>query len=189
MSFFAVSILSTGPRVTREGDRLVARSSRLRTVLTVGAFHRTMIACPARRSIDVTTRWLWAFGKTRCVSFDAVREVAYRYENLMPLSSFIAADAIDCYRVALVLHDGDEVPLFSWVGQGMFENNSYWPDWMYWQDLLVDFTGTQTSESLGFYEMLTRMIRPPRLREAAAAPAPFAPRAKPGVRPAPPSSA
>lgn len=189
MPFFALSILSTGPRVTREGECLIARSSRLRLLLTLGAFRRTMVACPRERRIEIATTWLWGIRRLRVVPFDAVREVAYRYENLMPLSSISATDAIDCYRIALVLDDRDEVPLFSWVGQGMFENNSYWPDWMYWQDLLIDFTGTQTSESMAFYEMLTRMLKNARpVPRPAPPPPPPVARPKPAVRPAPPPS-
>ncbi len=57
----------------------------------------------------------------------------------------------------LKLHGGGDVHLFSFYGEGEFENVGPLPDWLYWQEYLFDLSGTQTQESRAYVELLSRM--------------------------------
>ncbi len=192
MSVFALSFLSMGPRVTREGERLVANTSLPFRIATLFSWNKRLEACPREGKVVLKRTMLWTFTRTTEIPFQDIREINYKYSNLMPLSSVSATDAIDCYTILLELHDRHEIKLFSWIGQGEFENNSLYPDWVYWDEYIVDFTGTQANASLAFFELLRGMWKgasAPALQGNAAPSAPPLPRQKPGVRPAPPPPA
>ncbi len=192
MSSFAFSFLSTGPRVTREDNRLHAQTSLFVRILSLFSWNKEVLACPREGKVMVNRTALWVFHKRTEIPLTQIREINYKYANLLPFSSVTAADAVDCYTILLELQDRREIKLFSWIGAGEFENNSLWPDWCYWDEYLVDMQGTQTSESMMFYELIRGMWK-----EAAdnsfsrpGSPPPQAygapPAQKPAVRPAPP---
>jgi hypothetical protein len=60
--------------------------------------------------------------------------------------------------VGLRLQDDKFIHLFFFFGDGTFTNDGPLPDWLYWDDYLFDFTGTQEKESRGFVELLRKMI-------------------------------
>ncbi|MCB2153871.1 hypothetical protein KQI84_03225 [bacterium] len=155
-----IPFLSTGPKVTVENNVLVARTSTIFSIISLGLCLKSLRADPQRRVVTFRRVFFWVFAKTREIPFDQVKEVHYRYENMHPFASFTAADSIDCYTVILEFHNRDEVTLFRWMGEGEFSNESLWPDWMYWEEILLDVEGTQKKESLAFFEALRGMIIP-----------------------------
>ncbi len=156
----ALSFLSTGPNIAKIDSKLVANTSLFFTAITLGSCIKSFEADPQARMITYSIRFLWLFKRTWRIPFDDVHEFHYRYSNLMPLSSISAEDSIDSYSVVIETKDHDEIILFRWIGQGEFENNTYLPDWMYWEERMFDLTGTQKSESLGFFELLKAMVFP-----------------------------
>ncbi|MFT3756779.1 MAG: hypothetical protein QM769_12725 [Pseudoxanthomonas sp.] len=84
----------------------------------------------------------------------------YDYADMNALASWTrwSHDSVDCFFVSLRLRDGDEVYLFSFMGDGPFRNSGPLPDWLYWGDFAFDMTGTQQRESLAYAELLKQMI-------------------------------
>ncbi|MBI1292451.1 hypothetical protein GC173_14625 [bacterium] len=157
-----VRFLSISPKVWREGPILHARTNMFVILCRLGLRWTSFRADTQRRVFEVTRHNLWFFPSTRTISFDHVREILYRYEDPFSFMQWIdhARDSVDCYTIGLRLYDESELQLFSWTGEGAFANESLYHDLFYWQEFLFDFEGTQKKESLGFYELLTAMIRP-----------------------------
>jgi hypothetical protein len=57
------------------------------------------------------------------------------------------------------------VHLFHFYGEGTFVNNSPFPDWCYWEEYLLDMSGTQESESRTFVDLLQKMLNVPVTRQ------------------------
>jgi len=74
---------------------------------------------------------------------------------------FGAHDTKEAFRVGLRLTDFREVHLFWFYGDGPFTNYGPFPDWLYWQEYLLDLRGTQETESRLFAEALSRMSGAP----------------------------
>lgn len=202
-----LSVLSIGPRVRIENNRLVASTGWSFLIPTLGLWRKHLVVDPAARELDFTFSFFWLFWLRYRIPFHDVKEVIYRYDNIAPFHSFTATDALDCFKVGVVTNDRDEYIFFRWIGEGEFGNNSLWPDWCYWDQYMIDFKGTQDKESMVFFELLRGTIFPSRARPSVLNPdgprgfaidtggdptMPAAPptprRAKPGVRPvAPPN--
>jgi len=70
-------------------------------------------------------------------------------------------NSIDCYTISLTLFDRRELTLFSFYGDGAFQNQSGMPDWCYWSDITFDRVGTQQAESKYFVDLLSEFTDAP----------------------------
>lgn len=154
-------LLNVRPKVSKEGDVLVARSGWKSHLFSLGFGGRTVRVEPKQRAIKVRTRRFWGFTTSKRIDFDWVEAVLYGYHDASV--GLYAYQANDLFTVGLQLKNGEEITLFRFFGEGDFLNNSIWPDWMYWSDILVAqySRGTQESESLLFADLLSRMIGVP----------------------------
>lgn len=161
-------LLSVGPRITRDGDLLVAVTGWKMRFLTLSLLLTRMTVDPERRVVLIERRLGWIFTRRRKIKFDWIAAVTYGYSD-QSLSGWVsqAHDSFDVFSVGLRLHDDDEFRLFAFFGNGTFTNESIWPDWMYGGRYYADLTGTQESESRTFAEALVQILDvpllPPRL--------------------------
>lgn len=163
----ALGLLSLCPRVRKEAGTLVLSTGFKTSLLTLGLARRRVVVDPAARTVTIESRYGWVVERERVVPFDRVRAVSYGYDDLSPDGPFsLAHDAVDVYRVGLRLWDDEDVPLFRFVGEGSWVNDSDWPDWLYWDEKYGDLAGTQDRDALAVVELLTAMIgvgvRPPK---------------------------
>ena len=156
----SLRVLSLGPRVRIEDNRLVASTGWSFIVPTLGLWRKRLVVDPVARELDFTLSFLWLFWLHYRIPFNDVREVIYRYENLVPFGDVSAHDAIDCFRVGVMTNNRDEYTFFRWVGEGEFANNGIWPDWCHWEDFVFDMKGTQDKESQRFFELLRGTLFP-----------------------------
>lgn len=185
------SLLSFGPRVRIEDGRLVASTGWSFLIPTLGLWRKRLVVDAHARQLDFTVSFLWLFWLRYRIPFNDVKEVIYRYENWAWFGSITAQDAYDCFIVGVMTNNRDEYLFFRWMGEGEFANNSIWPDWMYWDQYVFDFKGTQDKESQRFFELLRGTIFPSRARPSVFrpdGPAPFVPDlgGDPTMPPAPP---
>jgi hypothetical protein len=164
---FVSSLLSIGPRIHKEDDRLIATTGWRFGLLTLGAVLRRVEIDATSQTVSIHNRYLWLVGHTTKIRFRNIRAVTYGYSDCSP-NSFLsfAHDAIDVFSTGLRLHDDREITLFTFFGNGAFVNNGPFPDWCYWSDYAFDMTGTQGSESRLFVDLLSKMldveVQPPR---------------------------
>lgn len=135
-------------------------------ILTLGLHRRRIVFNRAKRRISISTLYLWFIDRRRRLSFNKVAAILYGYENLNPESSYaLAHDGMDWFAVGLRLyageHDFEEIKLFNFLGEGTFVNEGPLPDWMYWDDIHFDLSGSQEKESRIFVELLSKMIEVP----------------------------
>jgi hypothetical protein len=154
--------LATGPRISREGGKLVATTGIMSTILTLG-LHRKRVEIDAKsRTVRIGRRIFWFFplaGKE--IPFDRVERIVYRYRDANPFTSMgWTGDAIDRFDVGLRV-GRDEVPLFAFTGEGSFQNGSWCPDWYYWDEFAFDLRGGQEQESKAFVNLLEKMLGRP----------------------------
>jgi hypothetical protein len=154
-----VSFLAICPTIARDGDLLVASTSGLGAFLTLGLALRRVAIDPKAKTITVRQRMGWLFASERTFRFDQLRAIIYRYEDWNPATALsMTGDSKDCYVVGLaVFGHRDPIHLFRFVGEGSFQNNSYLPDWYYWQEFLFDARGSQEQESKNFVNLLASM--------------------------------
>ena len=162
-----VSFLSLGPRVETQGRKLHARTHLLWQVLTLGAYGRTVIVCPRRRTIRIHTRLFW-LPRERTIRFDEVERLDYRFGSMgtswgWTSDGYGAHDSMETFSVSLVLYRGNErVPLFSWIGEGA--RTTGWTG-VLTGDSLIDFEGDQEASSKGFVARLQEVSGIPLRRD------------------------
>lgn len=155
-SRFAFSIC---PRIKAEEDRLTASTSWFACLLTLGLLWRQVVVDRPSRTVTIDQRTAWLFHQKRHFSFAGIASVTYGYEDANPFAFlFHTHDAIDRYVVGLRVFGKDEVRLFSFIGEGVFTNNGPLPDWWYWDEYVLDFSGTQGRESKLFVQLLSKLI-------------------------------
>ena len=164
---FAFGLLSLGPRIDKVNETLVVTSGWKTLVLTLGLVWRRVTVDPDKEIATIESRYFWTVERLREVTFREIRAVTYGYsdQSLSQHHSY-THQALDVYRVGLRLIHDEEIHLFRFVGEGAWMSNSPFPDWMHWEERLVDFFGTQDRDSLGLVELLSGLIgvrvRPPK---------------------------
>jgi hypothetical protein len=152
-------LFSICPRVSKRGRRLVASTAWRLRLLTLGWLQRKVLVDPKKQEVMIQRRYFWAFPRRRRVHFRAVEAVTYGYQDWAPGASLVwAHDSVDLFSTGIRLHGGEELHLFYFYGDGTFSNDCPLPDWLYWEDYLLDLSGTQERESRAFVELLSKMI-------------------------------
>ena len=159
---FVSSLLSICPRVRKSKGRLIAATSWRVRILSLGLVFHKVTVDPKARELSILRRRLWFFPRRRHIRFTNVVAITYGYQDWAINSAWSWAwDTVDVYSVGLRLHGGEELRLFYFFGDGTFINEGPFPDWYYWEEYLCDLSGTQTKESRGYVELLSKMIGVP----------------------------
>jgi hypothetical protein len=152
-------LLSICPRVSKRGSRLVATTAWRLRLLTLGCLQRKVLVDPKKQEVMIQRRYFWAFQRRRRIRFRTVEAITYGYQDwALGASLSWAHDSVDLFSTGLRLHGGEELHLFYFYGDGTFCNDGPLPDWLYWEDYLLDLSGTQERESRAFVELLSKMI-------------------------------
>ncbi|MFO0935597.1 MAG: hypothetical protein U0798_03660 [Gemmataceae bacterium] len=161
MPLLTTSLLSFGPRIHRVRNQLHAVTGWRVWLMTLGLSNRRVVVDPDQKMLRIHDRILWFFPKKRSFKFRHIRAVAYGYSDQSGGSIFsLAHDSYDVFSVGIKLHGDDNTyrHLFRFLGDGTFVNDSYYPDWWYWEEYLTDCEGSQERESRRFVELLLKMI-------------------------------
>ena len=134
------------PTIKKEGVFLVIQSGWRTALLTLCGRHRRVAVDPQSKIIHVRDRRFWFFIDRKVYAFDRIQEIIYSYSDLFN-SDWFSHDSEDLFRVGFWLRDGKEIILFRFFGQGEFVNNSIWPDWMMWGDILPGQIVTRDMDS------------------------------------------
>ena len=162
LSRLITKAFSPRPTVKREGVFLVIESDWRTAMLTLGGRKRRVTVDPQNKIIRIQDRRFWAFTNCQVIAFDRVQEIIYSYNDMLE-SGWISHNSEDLFRVGLWLHDNRSVILFRFYGQGEFVNNSIWPDWMRWEDILPGqiVRHDMDSEALAVADLLSAMVGVP----------------------------
>ncbi len=154
--------LSICPRVRKNKGRLIAESAWRTRIITLGCYYRKVVVDPKKEELSIRRRYFWFARKRRRLHFASIAAITYGYQDWAADAWFsYAHKSSDFFSVGLRLHGGDDVRLFHFYGEGAFQNDGPWPDWMYWDDYLFDTSGTQERESRMFVKVLSKMIGVP----------------------------
>jgi hypothetical protein len=155
-SRFAFSVC---PLIRADEDHLTASTHWLVRILSLGLLFRRMVVDRRARTVTIDERTACFFRRRRVFSFAQVAAVTYGYEDVHPAAMFSGThDAMDRYIVGLRIAGSDEVRLFYFLGDGAFTNEGPLPDWWYWDEYTMDFTGSQERESRAFVQLLSKLI-------------------------------
>ena len=161
-----LSLLSMGPKISREEGRLVARTSLMGFLSSLTLLHRTVIVDPMKQAISIRRRLFWFFTSRKKIPFERVQSIVYTYDDWNSNTAFGGSDdSKDCFAVKLKLWSDRLVHLFNFYGEGTFVNNSAFPDWFDWDEYRVDLSGTQESESRMFVDLLQKILNVPVTRQ------------------------
>lgn len=152
-------LFSICPRISSHDGKLIAMTAWRLRFLMLGSFYRRVVVDPKQKELTIDRQYCWVFPRHYRVLFSDIEAVTYGYQDwAIGASLSWAHDSFDVFTVGLKMHDGEEWHLFSFFGGGTFGNEGPLPDWMYWEDYLLDTSGTQESESHAFVELLSKMI-------------------------------
>ncbi|MDW8424636.1 MAG: hypothetical protein RMK51_01790 [Meiothermus sp.] len=152
-------LFSIGPRIQKQGARLVVTTALRLRILSLGAFCRQVVVEPRKGWLMIHDRQFWFVERTRLIPFEQVEVVIYGFEDWTFGGWFFRArNTQELFRVGLRLRSGRELDLFRFYGEGPFVNESYLPDWWFWDEFATDATGTQEQESRLLVELLSKMI-------------------------------
>lgn len=151
--------LSISPSIHKGNNRLVIDTSWTFRVMTLALGLRQVIVDPKQRVVVIYQRSFWFFKKTKTIPFAHIKAVSYNYQDVNPGASWSwGHDTTDSFTVGLKLVDFERVHLFTFFGEGPFQNNGPLPDWLYWEEYLFDVLGDQEKQSRAFVELLAKMI-------------------------------
>ena len=160
------ALLSIAPQLVTGEHWMLASTSRMWTALTLFSYRRELRVDARKERIIIDERRLWRTRRTE-LRFEEVDHISYHYGELPTsfFSTFAArsytlqtADAVEQFEVELVLKSGEQLPLFSFVGDG--ERMTGWLG-VAMGDSVLDFQGEQEAESLTFVRELERLTRLP----------------------------
>ena len=144
------------PKVWWEGNRLHARTSMAVQALALGTLRKEVVIDPDAREVVVRTRYAWLFPGEKIIPFDAISHVSYGYTGIA--TSFNrwgqVHDGVESFAVSLVLHDRDEVHLFSFAGEGSKATGAMG---ILMGDELIDVRGDQEEKSLSYVDALMEL--------------------------------
>lgn len=153
------------PRIRKQGLLLEACSDWRSQVLSLGFGSRRVMIIYQQSVIRIFTRRFWLIFRVRRIPFDRISAILYGYADMSPgaLMPWGAYQQNDLFWVGLRLHNGEELTLFRFFGEGDLVNQGPFPDWLYWEDkIMVELTrGPQESESRMFAELLSKLIGAP----------------------------
>jgi len=161
--------LSIGPRIFKDEGALVAVTGWGFRLLTLGTMLRQVTVDVQAKIVQIRSRYLWLFGRTRTIDFHDIQAVTYGYDDWSGGEGILwdSHDTLDVYQVGLCLKDDSEVHLFYFIGEGAFGNGGVLCDWFFWPEYGIELVGAQQSESRLLVELLGKMIgvivQPPRL--------------------------
>lgn len=138
----------------------MASSSWVVLALGLGGWRKRVVVDLESREVSWEVRRFWFWTGRGSLRFDQIRAVTYGYESAfsMPFQKWGAADTVDRFLVGLRPVVGDEVKLFSFLGDGGFTNNGVMPDWYHWKEFLLDYVGAQEGRSRMFVQLLSKAI-------------------------------
>src|SRR5262245_46032903 len=114
-------IFSICPRIREAGDRLIATTAWRYRLLTLGASYREVVIDPIQKVVRIRRRFLWIFRRFTVVPFSSVKTVTYGYDSWSADAWWSwTYDGFDIYSVGLGLHNGKDVHLFNFLGEGSF---------------------------------------------------------------------
>jgi hypothetical protein len=157
------SLLSIAPRISKRDDKLVASTSLVGLLVSLTLLYREIVVDPKQEIITIRCRFLWFFKTRTQVRFSDVAAISYDYENWNLISGMgFTGDSLDCFSVKLGLHNGKYLHLFRFFGAGTFENrDGLYPDWVYWDDYLLDVSGSQEEDSRAYVNLLQHLLDVP----------------------------
>ena len=143
---------------------MIVKSDWRTNMWSFGAWSRKVMVDRQLSEVRIRQRTFWIFVKRIIVRFQDVQEILYGYSDLSPGSVFAFAwQTADLFTVALHLKTGDCVNLFRFFGEGQFINNTFLPDWWYWEESLhARITNVDQSDaSLSLADLLSQLIGAP----------------------------
>jgi hypothetical protein len=147
------------PRMQKSRGCLAASTGWFLRILTLGLLLRKVVVTPGQECVVISRRYGWLFGGKRKIPFGRIQAVTYGYSDFWDQSKWsLAYDPLDVFRVGLKLRGEEEVHLFYFMGDGSFTNDGPLPDWLYWENYLLDWTGPQERGSKLYVELLSKMI-------------------------------
>jgi hypothetical protein len=163
------SLFSLNPRVREARGVIHVRTNFLMRILCLFAFEQEFYIARDGSRVDVFTTRFWFFRKTRSIRREAIAYLDYRYGSLG--TSFIygpsaggrvgmqAADKLERFTLWLVLRDGDEeIRLCEFSGSASVATGI---GGVLLGDDVIDFEGTQQSESLALISQMTDRLQVP----------------------------
>jgi len=156
---FSFPFLSLCSRIETEPDRLVARTPTFGRWLLLGASCRRAEIDRVARRVTLERRRFWFFRSARRLDFRHVAAVTYGYDDVYPGAFLLASHrSLDLFTVGVRLANGEEFILAKYFGEGTFSNEGPYPDWVYWDQELIQWSGTQEKASRLFAQLLSKMI-------------------------------
>ncbi len=145
--------LAMGPKFRAKDGQLRSRSNLVLCFLTLGLYFKRVVVDSQRKFVRIRRRVLWFMRFERQVQFSESKRIDYSYQETATSWNSLGwtQDAIDTFKVSLVLHDESWVKLWTFVGEGSGETGLMGV-WM--GDDEVDFEGSQQEDSLYFVELL-----------------------------------
>jgi hypothetical protein len=124
-----------------------------------------VVVDPKEQVVIIRRRMCWFFKRVHRIHFGWIKAIGYGYSDVsgnQDLTLWGTYKTADNFVVQLKLHgDRDPVHLFYFFGDGALNNAGPFPDWLYWDQYLLDFSGTQEHESRAFVELLSQMTGAP----------------------------
>lgn len=154
--------ISFCPRIKADAHRLIATTSWWGRVVTLGLSFRSVVVDRQTETVCLEQCTGWFFRRRQVFPFVQIGAVTYGYEDLSPFAGYAEThNAVDRFVVGLRIHGAEEVRLFDFVGDGTFTNGGPLPDWWYWDEILMDFVGSQERESKLYVQLISKLIGVP----------------------------
>jgi len=155
MFFPIFSFLGIKPKVSINGDRLIACTCLLFKILTFFAYTKCVTVDRRIKLVIIKKTYFWIFKTKQIIHFNNIKRIVYAYCNYTTDYNSLTlqnTDEIDEFTVSLELYSRDIVKIFSFTGEGAVDTGI---TGVLLGDDLVDSRGDQEDRSRTYVELLT----------------------------------
>ncbi len=144
---------AVNPKVWWKNQALHARTPLLLQILCLFLWRQEVIADPRRQLLIIERRIAWFFPSKRMIRFKDISHLDYSYDSLATSWNFFGetTDAVESFKVGLVLEDREEISLMSFRGGGSAQTGMRG---VFLGDSVVDVRGNQEEKSRRYIDHL-----------------------------------
>lgn len=164
---YSISILTLRPTIIKRHNTLVVKNGFLTRFLTLFLFLRKVEIFFDDQIIMCSVTWFFFFNKTEVIGFTELSHIDYSYNSIgtswgLAASGFGRHDQAESFTISLVTKEKIRYVICSFRGEGVVSTG--WVGIILGDDI-IDFSGTQESDSRQFVGYLSKRLGIPTGRQ------------------------
>jgi hypothetical protein len=157
---YSSSILTLRPTLIKRRNQLVIKNGFIARLFTIFLFLRKVEICYDDKIIIYSVTLFFLFNKTKLIDFTELSHIDYTYNSIGTSWGFKAPgfgrhDQVESFTISIVTKEKEKYVVCSFRGEGAVSTG--WMGIIFGDDI-IDFSGTQESDSRQFVSYLSKRL-------------------------------